>query len=165
MQLASWQPGQGCMQQAATMHAPAGSRVSLYDCSISNTLIACLRDSRLTKRTNCCRCWRLAYLERSCLAATAGKGELLVISTLSSALPALAAGDASDCFWHSCRAAKGCLAALRAKALCPKGGGEVASSASMESLGEGQRLSMPKLFLKLSCDEAIVQKSRCDLAD
>jgi hypothetical protein len=77
-------------------------------------------------------------LERSCLAATAGKGELLVFSRLSSALPAVAVGDASDCFWHICRAAKGCLAVLRAKALCPKGGGEVASSASMESLGEAK---------------------------
>ena len=103
-------------------------------------------------------------MERSCLAATAGKGELLVISTLSSALAALAVGDASDCLLHSCRAAKGCLAALRAKALCPKGGGEVASSASMESLGEEQCLSMSKLFLKLSCDKAVVQKSRYDLA-
>jgi len=80
-------------------------------------------------------------LERSCLAAAAGKGEELVISTLSSALAALAVGDVSDCFSHSCRAAKGCLAALRAKALCPKGGGEVASSVNTESLG-----SMCKVF-------------------
>lgn len=77
----------------------------------------------------------MAYLERSCLAAAAGKGELLVmIATFSddSVLPAFAMGDASDCLVHSCRAAKGCLAALRAKALCPNGGGEVASSACME---------------------------------
>ena len=104
-------------------------------------------------------------MERSCLAAAAGKGELLVIGTLSSALPALAVGGASDCFWHSCRAAKGCLAALRAKALCPKGGGEVASSASMDAVGEGQHIFMRKRFLKLSCDEAIVQQSRCDRAN
>ncbi len=90
------------------------------------------------KETSCCRCWRSAYLERSCLAATAGKGELVVISTLSSALPAVAVGGASDCLLHSCRAAKGCLAALRAKALCPKGSGEVASSVNTKSAGEGQ---------------------------
>ncbi len=72
------------------------------------------------------------------MAATAGKGELVVISTPSSELPAVAVGNASDCFWHSCSAAKGCLAALRAKALCPKGGGEVASSVNTKSLCEGQ---------------------------
>ena len=45
-------------------------------------------------------------------------------------------GGTSGCLLHSCRAAKGFLAALRGKALWPKGGGEVASSAGNQSFNQ-----------------------------